>query len=236
MTQPIALSTQETLGFLIAGSVLVLFFLGLRYVASGRRDARPKPDIPAAMQPAPSDAELEKPRLEKLQGWALLSVLFFALWIPFAWLREPAENLKQERTFTDEAIGRGAKSVQAFSENNIFGVGCVRCHGADLGGGLNLFNAQIIHTPDLQTVCGGPNTLHPLIHNLDDVRNTIMQGRLGTDMPSWSVRFAGGLDDQQIQDILVYLVSLNEKYVKFKDNVCINPKAKGYVVPVKAAQ
>src|SRR5207253_5624690 len=62
------------------------------------------------------------------------------------------------------------------------------------GGGHNLFNGSIITTPDLQTVCGGVNTGHPQIHNIVDVRNTIMQGRTGTDMPSWSVRFAGGLD------------------------------------------
>jgi hypothetical protein len=63
-----------------------------------------------------------------------------------------------------------------------------------------------------------------------------MQGRTGTDMPSWSVRFAGALDDQQIQDLVDYLVSINEKHVPFKENVCINPKAPGYVQPVVAAQ
>jgi mono/diheme cytochrome c family protein len=236
----VALTTQEGIGFAIAAIVVVLFFLGLAYVAQGRarrrREARGRPDIPPAMQPAPTDAELEKPRLEKLQGWALASIIFLAVWIPVVWLEEPSQNEHQTTTITQESIARGAKEIQLFSETNIFGVGCVRCHGPNVAGGHNLFNGKAIATPDLQTVCGGPNTGHPLIHNIVDVRNTIMQGRTGTDMPSWSVRYAGGLDDQQVQDLVDYLVSVNLQHVPFKDNVCINPKAKGYVQPVVAAQ
>ena len=44
-------------------------------------------------------------------------------------------------------------------------------------------------------------------------------------MPSWSIRFEGALDDQQINDIVVYLVELSSKNVPFKDNVCINEDA-----------
>jgi mono/diheme cytochrome c family protein len=238
MRAVLALSTQQTIGFLIGGAVIVLFFLGLAFVSQGRRRERreKRPDIPRAMQPGPVDAELEKPRLEKLQGWALASFLFLAVWIPIVWLQEPSQNQHQEAALTTQSIARGAKEIQLFSETNVFGVGCVRCHGPNVGGGHNLFNGSIITTPDLQTVCGGPNTGHALIHNVVDVRTTIMQGRTGTDMPSWSVRYAGGLDDQQIQDLVDYLVSVNEKTVPFKDNVCINPKAKGYVQPVVAAQ
>jgi len=234
----LALSTAQAIGFTIGGIAIVLFFLGLRYVSQGRqRRARgERPDIPAAMQPGPVDQELEKPRLEKLQGWALVSFLFLAIWIPIVWLNEPTANKNQEQQLTTDSINRGAKMIQLFSETNILGVGCIRCHGPDVGGGHNLFNGKIITTPDLQTVCGGPNTGHPLIHNLVDVRNTIMQGRPPTDMPSWSIRYAGGLDDQQIQDLVNYLIHINEQHVPFGKNVCINPKAPGYVQPVVAAQ
>ena len=235
MPGPLALTSAEGLGFAILVVVLVGFFVGLAYVTRVRR--RPgRPDIPPAMQPGPPDAELEKPRLEKLYGWALVSFLFLAIWIPITWLNEPTTNESQEATIHAEAVDRGAKSVELFSETNFFGVGCVRCHGDGLTGGHNLFNGAVIDVPPLVDVCGGPNTGHPLIHNIVDVRNTIMQGRPGTDMPSWSVRYAGGLDDQQIQDIVTYVVTLNADHVDFKENVCINPNAKGYVAPVVAAQ
>ena len=44
-------------------------------------------------------------------------------------------------------------------------------------------------------------------------------------MPSWSIRYAGALDDQQINDIVNYLVTISSKNVPFKDNVCMNPDA-----------
>jgi len=42
-------------------------------------------------------------------------------------------------------------------------------------------------------------------------------------MPSWSVKFAGAMDDQQINDVVNYLLSIQK--VPFSKNVCTNPKA-----------
>jgi hypothetical protein len=107
-----------------------------------------------------------------------------------------------------------------------------------LGGGQNLYNGVRVQVPPLNTICAGPNIpIHSAIHNIDDVRQTIMRGRTGTDMPSWSVRFQGALDDQQIQDILNYIVSIQDpEQVPPKFNVCTNPKAKGYLPPTEPAQ
>jgi hypothetical protein len=107
-----------------------------------------------------------------------------------------------------------------------------------LGGGVNIYNGVRVNVPPLNTVCAGPNVpIHSAIHNLDDVRQTIMQGRPPTDMPSWSIRFAGALDDQQIQDILNYIVSIQDpKQVPFGKNVCTNTKATGYLPPTEPAQ
>ena len=44
-------------------------------------------------------------------------------------------------------------------------------------------------------------------------------------MPSWSIRFEGALDDQQINDIVVYLVEQSSKNVPFEENVCLNEEA-----------
>jgi hypothetical protein len=73
-------------------------------------------------------------------------------------------------------------------------------------------------------VCGGPNTGHPQIKSITDIRNTIMQGRSGTPMPSWSVQFAGPMNDQQIEDLIRYLVSIQQD-VPNDQNVCTNPAA-----------
>lgn len=235
----VALTSAQLIAFLTIAIVIPLAAGFIAYQAKGRIKPKGTPDIPPVMQPGPSDGDLEKSRLESMQGWSLGLVVLFAVLLPLVWLKEPSNNQSQAKDLLAQSIERGAQSVQLFSEENQLGVGCVRCHGDNpvLGGGTNLYNGVLVHPPPLNNVCAGPNVpVHSSIHNLDDVRQTIMRGRQGTDMPSWSIRFQGALDDQQIQDILNYLVSIQKDGgVKFSQNVCINPKAKRFVAPTEPA-
>ena len=153
----------------------------------------------------------------------IVTVLAMSIWVPAVWLNEPKQNETDQRNFNEASIAAGAASVQLNSESNPTGIGCVRCHGPDLGGGYNVFNGTVVPVPNLRTVCGGVKYGHSQITGLADVVNTIGQGRAGSDMPSWSVKFAGSLDDQQINDIVNYILSIQK--VPFKDNVCLNPQA-----------
>jgi mono/diheme cytochrome c family protein len=210
--QGIILAVGGAIFIAIAGGILVL---------RGRH--REEADIPNAMRPGPSDPDLETPLLQKLQGWGVLLVLFFVIWVPAVWLFEPDRNLEQERALTTAAIDRGSHAVQVFTEENQGGVGCVNCHGPTLQGSviLNTQTQTPIQTPNLTTVCGGPFTDHTLIYGLRDIQTTIEQGR--GIMPSWSIRYAGALGDQQINDIINYLVSIQK--VPDSENVCTNPEA-----------
>ena len=218
--QGIILAIGGAIFLAIAGSVL--FLRGRRRVAA--------PDIPQSMRPGPSDEDLETPLLQKLQGWGVLLVVFLVVWVPATWLLEPGTNLAQERDLKVDAIHRGSLAVELFTEENQGGVGCVQCHGPTLEGGriLNTNTPDdpndVFITPNLTTTCGGPFTGHPAIHGIDDIYTTIEQGR--SLMPSWSIRFEGALNDQQINDIVTYIVSIqDEDEVTFEENVCINPEA-----------
>ncbi len=205
------------------GAILVVAAGSALYLR-GRTTER-RPDIPRGMRPGPSDPALETPLLQKLMGWGLLLVAFFMVWIPFTWLREPSENLKQEEALKTEAIERGHRATLLFSEDNQLGVGCVRCHGPELRGGVIQSGDGYAYPPDLTTVCAGPfaNPPHSAIYSVDDIYQVIQEGR--NAMPSWSIRFQGALDDQQINDLVNYLVYESSKNVPFKDNVCLNPDA-----------
>ena len=231
----VALTSAQLLAFVVIGVAFVLAAGYIAYQSKGHTKPRDAPDIPPAMQPAPSDGDLEKGRLEKMQGWGVAFVVLFAVMLPLVWLKEPANNKSQEDALLEQSIERGRQSVLLFSEENQLGVGC---DNPMLGGGQNLYNGVRVQVPPLNTICAGPNIpIHSAIHNIDDVRQTIMRGRTGTDMPSWSVRFQGALDDQQIQDILNYIVSIQDpEQVPPKFNVCTNPKAKGYLPPTEPAQ
>ena len=225
----LALSTPATVA-LIAGVVLALAFVGGLIALALRRRGEPGPDIPPGMRPGPADEVLERRQLEKVMGWGVVFVLFFALWLPFLWLREPAQNVDDEIDLIARSEERGSHWFQLSSEENPTGFGCARCHGEEAQGGSVPYttpDGQFIPAypvPALNTVCGGPFTGHPQIKSVDDIRNTIMMGREGTPMPSWSVRFAGPMNDQQIQDLITYLISI-QKGVPEDQNVCTNPEA-----------
>jgi mono/diheme cytochrome c family protein len=225
----LALSTALSIALLISGAVLAAIALGALFLRGRTRERGP--DIPPAMRPGPADAALETPLLQKLQGWGVLLVAFFVVWIPFVWLSEPSDNLQQEKDLKTTAIDQGARSVQLFSEDNQAGVGCVRCHGPELRGGIitNGVNEdgsiKYAYPPNLTTVCGGPNTGHGQIKSLADIYTTIEQGRITQGMPSWSIKYSGALDDQQIDFIVQYLVYISSKNVPPDQNVCINQEA-----------
>jgi mono/diheme cytochrome c family protein len=220
----LALTQAQGVILVVGGGIFVLIAGGV-LVVRGRRAAA-RPDIPVAMRPGPSDANLETPLLNKLQGWGVLLIVFFVIWVPMTWLFEPDRNLSQEQALLTGAIQRGAADVQLFSEENQGGVGCVRCHGPELQGSriIDTTTGTVIPTPNLTTVCGGPWTGHAKIFSLNDIYATIEQGR--GIMPSWSIRFAGALDDQQINDIVNYIVSIQDTtQVTPAHNVCVNPDA-----------
>jgi mono/diheme cytochrome c family protein len=217
------------LGLGLAALVLLAFFGGVLWITVRRRPARP-PEIPPAMQPGPADEVLERSMFERLLGWNVLFVLFFAAWIPVLWLREPSQNIADELDLVTRAVHRGRQWFLPSSPENPTGFGCANCHGMNAEGGTTRFTTEAgelvpnYPVPPLGNVCGGPNTGHPLIKSIDDIRNTIMQGRPGTPMPSWSVQFAGPMNDQQIEDLIRYLVSIQEG-VPEDQNVCTNPQA-----------
>jgi mono/diheme cytochrome c family protein len=218
---------------LIGLSVLLLVVSGLSLALRNRTRGR-GPDIPATLRPGPSDAALETPLFNKLTGWGVLLIAFFVIWFPANWLLEPSRNLTQEDNLATVAVERGALATQLFSEENQLGVGCVRCHGPELRGGVILSGDEPAYPPNLTTICAGNLGGHAAIASPEDIYQVIEQGR-GV-MPSWSIKYDGALTDQQINDIVVYLISMSSEVVPMEDNVCLNPDAQERALKVAAEQ
>jgi len=225
-----SLSNNTGIVILVLGAILLLVCGGLFVLWSRTRERGP--DVPNAMKPGPSDPALETPLLQKLQGWGVVLIAFSAAWIAFAWFLEPSTNLRQEEDLKSTAIAAGAEEVQLFGETNQLGVGCVRCHGPELRGGLpiqyvdpNTGKTTYPLSADLQTVCGGRWYGHADVTSVTDITNIVDQGKPGTPMPSWSIKYQGALDDQQINDLVNYVVFMSSKHVTYNHNVCLNPYA-----------
>ena len=210
--------TLIALGVLVSVAFLAtLVWLGLR----GRPEA--EPDIPAGMRPGPPDEMLERRFVDRFLGWSFLFVIFFAVWLAGLWLMEPQTNADDGVTLTERSVERGSMWFAISDEANPTGFGCARCHGpAGTGGQQIPFGDGFVQPPALNDVCGGPETGHPLIESIDDVRTTIEQGRPGTAMPSWSIRYEGAMNDQQIDDLLNYLLTIQE-LPDGAQNVCLEP-------------
>lgn len=214
-----ALSTGRAFLIGVAVGVLVLAAVGAVLLGMRRPGTTPELDIPKGMQPGPADPDLENQLLVRHYMWGLVLVVALAIWIPVYWLNEPTANKVDTQKSLQESILRGHLTTLPGTQLNPLGFNCQRCHGPGLHGGQNVFNGNIVPVPNLQTVCGGSKYGHPLIKSLQDVVATISEGRSGTDMPSWSVRFAGAMDDQQINDLVNYILSIQK--VPPKDNVCL---------------
>lgn len=226
MSAPLALDSWVGLSIALAG--IVLFVLAAVFLAT-RGGWRTPPNerpisMPLSMRPGPSDPELDGPIFERQQAWGIVVVLLFAIWIPAYWLMQPAKNQAEQARLETDSIQRGFEATQLYNEHvNPGGVGCVSCHGKQMEGGEVLFNGKPYPAPPLNNVCAGPNGGHPLITSIDDLHAVIAEGRAGTPMPSWSADYEGSLNQQQMDDIVNYLISIND--VPFDQNVCVNPAA-----------
>jgi mono/diheme cytochrome c family protein len=226
-----ATNTTGLLLILLGAAAIVLSIVAfvLRNRARGR-----KAEVPNALRPGPADAALETPLLNRLQGWGVVLMTFFVIWFPLQWMFEPSRNYAQENELRALAEQRGAAAVLPYSEENQLGVGCTRCHGATLEGGVIPYTDPTTGEPgyaypkNLTTICAGildPAGNHPTIVSVDDIYQVIAEGRGA--MPSWSIRDAGALTDQQINDIVTYLIanSTASGNVAYENNICINPDA-----------
>lgn len=218
----VALSGTAILG-LVVGAFAALAFAGVLVWLVLRQQPERKPDIPAGMRPGPADEVLERRLVERFIGWNVVFVIFFAAWIPVLWFLEPQTNAAESEALTERSIQRGSEWFEISSSENPTGFGCARCHGPEGTGGQQVpFEGGFVQPPALDSVCGGEATGHPLIKSIDDVRTTIEQGRDGTAMPSWSINYEGPMNDQQIDDLINYLLTIQE-LPEDAQNVCLEP-------------
>lgn len=232
MTPMLAQYNATGIILLALGGLLVL--LSVVALALRNRSRGAGPEVPHGMRPGPSDAALETPLLQRYQGWGVLVVAFMVVWFPVMWLLEPDTNFRQEEDLRTIAADRGARAVMPFSEENQFGVGCTNCHGPELKGGVIQAAGTYAYPPNLTTICeGNLNGAHPAIATVADIYQVIYQGR--NAMPSWSIRYKGALTDQQINDLVVYLIEMSSETVAEEDNICLNPEAEARAIEKAAA-
>lgn len=187
------------------GGFAVAYFV----IGPGRRAGpRPVGDIPLAHRPYFSDDELEGIGLERVMAWGVMLVLFMAFFLPVYWLLEPVRINQKKEVFYEEDVVRGRVE---------FAQACSQCHGSDASGGFAPHPDPNVKAPWRVPALNNIVARYRDNPNVTDIEqfitNTIKQGRPGTPMPTWGAFYGGAMNDQQIESIVSYILSIQTDQV-----------------------
>jgi len=194
--QPLVLTT------LLPAAILILA-LAVYFVSSARQRARAA-GIPPSRRPGPADEALEGPVLERYQAWGLILTAFLALLLPALYLREPTRQAAAAEAQLEKSREQGHHTFEQF---------CARCHGPDAKGGVVKRFKQPGNPDAPPADYPAPNLTeiyqrHPGQRVSQVAWDTIQKGREGTPMPAWGVRSNGPMNDQQITDLVNWLLTI----------------------------
>lgn len=197
--------SRTTVLILAVVSAIFLFFALIVVIGSAREKARQAgPSAPPSRRPGPNDEALEGPLLERYQVAGVALTVFLAILLPFLYLREPARQQAAAEKELTESVRLGKATFEEF---------CARCHGDQAQGGVvkryvtpGVKGAKPtdVPAPDLREI----HSRHPDEDPGVVAWDTIQKGRPPSPMPTWGIRYGGPMNDQQITDIVNYLLSI----------------------------
>jgi mono/diheme cytochrome c family protein len=197
--------SRTTVLILAVVAAIFLFFALIIVVSSAREKARRAgPSAPPSRRPGPTDEALEGPLLEKYQVAGVALTVFLAVLLPFLYLREPVRQRAAAEKELSESVRLGHATYEEF---------CSRCHGDQAQGGtvkryvtpgVKGAKPTDVQAPDLREI----HSRHPDEDVGAVAWEAIQKGRPPTPMPTWGVRYGGPMNDQQITDLVNYLLSI----------------------------
>jgi hypothetical protein len=202
-------STQTAIGgvVLFAAVVIVITYAFIN-IRLGRKEIGSEIELAPNRKPYYSDEELEGKRLDRVLAMGLIGLFVVAITLPLYWLNEPGRQEGARQNFKQAFINRGAAMFDT-TENG--GFNCAFCHGGMEGEGsvvpftITDANGQFVQAvewkaPALDTIF--------LRFNREEVRYILTYGRTFSPMPAWGVRGGGPLNDQQLQNLMDYMASI----------------------------
>ncbi|HEX3623303.1 MAG TPA: c-type cytochrome [Acidimicrobiales bacterium] len=221
MTPLLAVSQQQRIGLVVVVVMTIGWFIYL--LSSARRTYEPGVELTTAPNRKPyfDDEGLEGRRLTKYLWWAFAMLAISAVGLPIYWVREPFRQKgagldRGVKYFDQQSVLRGEEYFQATPGDPPTPrephYGCETCHGKKGIGGSATFTLTDPANPSAparQVTWTAPalNTVM-LRFRPEEVLFVLTYGRAGTPMPPWGVNGGGALDDQQLQDLINYLTSI----------------------------
>lgn len=204
MSLILAASTQRTIGWVLAilVTVPVLFLLVRRAVAViFRTDPEVGSEIELAPNrlPAVPDEFLEGRRLDRSLGAGLVTMAIIGVTLPLYWLGEPGRIDGADVDYTRQFISRGSNQYEEL---------CTACHGPDGTAGTASYTLTESGSFVSQVPWVAPalNTVLTRFSE-EEVLHVLNFGRNGV-MPAWGAPGGGPLTEQQLDNLVLYLRSI----------------------------
>lgn len=190
-------SVAYVIGFLVfAGAVAVI----AAQVRKGRAEVGSEIELAANRKPYLDDEELETSKLN-LALWVAFGLLIVvALSLPIYWLAEPGRQEGARADYLHTFERRGEK---LYTE----GAQCVNCHGPEGVGG----SANYIITDENGQFVDQVTWTAPALNNImyrftkAEVKDVLYYGRPGSPMAAWGTQGGGPFNEQQLDNIVDYL-------------------------------
>lgn len=216
MSLLLAASTQRTIGWILAilVTVPVLFLMVRRaYAIIFKTDPEVGSEIELAPNRAPAvpDEFLEGTRLDRSLGAGLVTLALIGVVLPLYWLGEPGRlegaEANWDRIFTD----RGGESYEA---------NCTNCHGPNGTAGAADFTLTDASGNFVSQVSWAAPALNTILTRFseEEVRHVLNFGRNGV-MPAWGGPGGGPMTDQQVDNLIVWMRSIQLDEERIQANV-----------------
>ncbi|MBV9952783.1 MAG: c-type cytochrome [Acidimicrobiia bacterium] len=201
-------SSQASIGAVL---LFIAFALAIGYAFINNRNSRAEVgseiELAPNRKPYLSDEELEGKKLDRTLTLGLIGLFVCAIGLPLYWLNEPSRQNNEVNHFRSTFAERGAALFAPTAEG---GFNCAFCHGgmkAEGGEADYTITANGAFVKQVKWKAPALNTVL-LRFSRDEVRFIITYGRPFSPMSAWGVKGGGPMNDQQIQNLIDYLQSI----------------------------
>jgi len=198
-------NAARTIGIVLGVLLLLAFAIAILFnMRKGRAEVGSEIELAANRKPYLDDDELETKKLDRTLGAGLVILAVIGIAFPLYWLAEPSRQTNAVGAFQEEAIKRG---------ENIYinGAQCASCHGPNGVGGVANYTITDPATGDyVAAVSWRAPALNTVMYRYTPEQVTLIlnYGRGFSPMPAWGAPGGGPLTEQQLADVIEYLISI----------------------------
>jgi mono/diheme cytochrome c family protein len=209
----LAALSNETIGW----TIFIVILIGVIAYTTINILRGAKPELGSEIELAPNrkpyldDDELEGRKLDRALTLGLVTLFVIAVGLPLYWMFEPGRQSAAAKDFDRKFVERG-EEMFAPTGDNLQALNCSGCHGPKGIGGSAVYNMTL---PDgsVKVVNWKAPALNTVLlrYSREEVTYIITYGRPFSPMPAWGLAGGGALNDQQVQNLVDYIETIQLK-------------------------